>query len=60
MNIAVEIGAYGVRATVQHEGKTELAHLGDSLSPYLIPPQAFVTKKGVLVVGQLAELSDIT
>lgn len=60
MNIAVEIGAYGVRAAVQHEGKTELAHLGDSLSPYLIPPQVFVTKKGDLVVGQLAELSDIT
>ena len=53
MNIAVEIGAYGVRATVQHEGKTELAHLGDSLSPYLIPPQAFVTKKGDLVVVNL-------
>lgn len=60
MNIAVEIGAYGVRAAVQHEGKTELAHLGDSLSPNLIPPQAFVTKKGELVVGQLAELSDIS
>lgn len=57
MNIAVEIGSYGVRAAVQHEGKIELAHLGDSLSPYLIPPQAFVTKKGDLLVGQLAELS---
>lgn len=60
MNIAIEMGAYGVRAVVQNKGKTELVPWGSSATPYLIPPLAFVTKHGDIVVGKLAELCDMS
>ena len=59
MNIAVEIGAYGIKVAIQNNGKVEMVKLGDSLSPYLIPSLAYVTKSGQIILGNLAELCDI-
>ena len=59
MNIAVEIGAYGIRVAIQNNGKVEIVKLGDSLSPYIIPSLAYVAKSGQIILGNLAELSDI-
>ena len=59
MNIAVEIGAYGIRVAIQNNGKVEMVKLGDSLSPYIIPSLAYVAKSGQIIFGNLAELCDI-
>ena len=59
MNIAVEIGAYGIRVAIQNNGKVEMVKLGDSLSPYIIPSLAYVAKSGQIILGNLAELCDI-
>lgn len=59
MNIAVEIGAYGIKVAIQNNGKVEMVKLGDSLSPYIIPSLAYVAKSGQIIFGNLAELCDI-
>ena len=59
MNIAVGIGAYGIRVAIQNNGKVEMVKLGDSLSPYIIPSLAYVAKSGQIILGNLAELCDI-
>lgn len=59
MNIAVEIGAYGIRVAIQNNGKVEMVKLGDSLSPYIIPSLAYVAKSGQIIFGNLAEWCDI-
>ena len=59
MNIAVEIGAYGIRVAIQNNGKVEMVKLGDSLSPYIIPSLAYLAKSGQIILGNLAELCDI-
>lgn len=59
MNIAVEIGAYGIKVAIQNNGKVEMVKLGDSLSPYIIPSLAYVAKSGQIILGNLAELCDI-
>lgn len=59
MNIAIEIGTYGIKAAIQSNGKVEMVKLGDSLSPYIIPSLAYVAKTGQIVFGCLAELCDI-
>ena len=59
MNIAVEIGAYGIKVAIQNNVKVEMVKLGDSLSPYIIPSLAYVAKSGQIIFGNLAELCDI-
>ncbi len=59
MNIAVEIGTYGIKAAFQNKGKVEMVKLGDSLSPYIIPSLAYAAKSGQIILGCLAELCDI-
>ena len=59
MNIAVEIGAYGIKVAIQNNGKVEMVKLGDSLSPYIIPSLDYVAKSGQIIFGNLAELCDI-
>ena len=59
MNIAVEIGAYGIKVAIQNNGKVEMVKLGDSLSPCIIPSLAYVAKSGQIILGNLAELCDI-
>ena len=49
MNIAVEIGAYGIKVAIQNNGKVEMVKLGDSLSPYIIPSLAYVAKSGQII-----------
>ena len=59
MNIAVEIGAYGIKVAIQNNGKVEMVKLGDSLSPCIIPSLAYVAKSGQTIFGNLSELCDI-
>lgn len=59
MNIAIEIGAYGIKVAIQNNGKVEMVKLGDSLSPYIIPSLAYVAKSGQIIFGNLAEWCDI-
>ena len=59
MNIAIEIGTYGIKAAIQNNGQVEVVKLGGSLSPYIIPSLAYVAKSGQIIFGCLAELCDI-